>query len=99
MATHRPFLGTFAIDDAGQWERESGLVAVYEAAPRDSWTTDSPTHPGSWHVRLPGDDRCIVVQVERDHVGRLVWGLPKVDWTPVRGADVEWGSRAVRSPE
>jgi hypothetical protein len=97
-ATHRAFVGTFARDEAPQWERQSGVIGVYEAAPRPVWTAEAPTHPGAWHVRLPGDDRSIVVQVERDERGLLVWGLPRIDQQSVRGSDVQWSNRAVMEP-
>lgn len=78
----------------GEWK--SGLRAVRERSLE--WTSAEPRVDGFWHVRLPGATRYMVVQVAHDERGVLVYGVPKVDWKPVRGAELEWGSVRIQEP-
>lgn len=94
--THAPFLGRLDVDRAPEWERESGVIAVYEAAPRPSWTTDPPTHVGLWFVRLPGHSAKVVEVFNRD--GTLYYGWTDIDWKPVPRTGLEWSDRAIVEP-
>ena len=101
MASHRPFLGQFERDAAPIFERESGLMAVYEAAPRPAWTTEPPTHEGWFWVRP--DDRSVGVPVRvmrAPRTGVLMWGSSEIPWRPVRPiAGLWWSDRSITEPE
>lgn len=97
---HKPFLGTFERDSAQEWERQSGVLAVYEASPRPVWSVEPPTHEGWFWVRP--DDRSfgIPVKVERAQPsGVLMWGSSEIPWRPVRAIkDLWWSNRSIPEP-
>jgi hypothetical protein len=112
--THIPFLGAFDVehplsDEAplgdGEWERPpepvSAVVAIYEAAPRPRWTTDLPTHPGLWFVRMPGLS-ARVVEVTKTESGSLWFGwtdIPRCLLTQdLKHQGFQWGDRAIVEP-
>lgn len=98
MASHAAFVGTFERDDGPpSWERASGLVAVYEAAPRPRWTTEPPTHPGVWWLRLPGHDGRVAQVYSQG--SRLFYEWSDIEPQPVvRSSGLEWSDRAIREP-
>jgi hypothetical protein len=99
MATHRPFVGTFATDLAPEWERQSGVIAVYEASPRPVWTTEPPTHPGVWWIRLKGHAGRVVEVYSQ--TGHLFYEWTDIEPQPVPRAtssELEWSSRAITEP-
>lgn len=98
MATHRAFLGTFKRDDPSppDWERE-GISDVYLAPLKPEWTTDAPTHPGTWWIRLPGYDGR-VVEVYSGPSGALYYRWSDIPEQPVPRTGLEWSSRAIVQP-
>lgn len=97
MATHKPFLGRLSDEQPElEWERQSGVLAVYEAAPRPLWTTDPPTHPGVWWMRLPGYGGRVVEVYNQ--AGRLHYEWSDIEAQPVPRTGLEWSSRAIVEP-
>lgn len=99
MATHRPILERFSDEvPEPQWERQSGVLAVYEAAPQPYWTTEPPTHPGVFWIRLPGYPGRVVEVYSQG--GRLHYQWSDVGEQPVprKTAALEWSDRAIVEP-
>jgi hypothetical protein len=91
-------LGKFSAEQPeNEWERPSGVLNVFEAAPRPVWSTEAPTHPGWFWLRPEDRDSGIPVRVIRDpDSGALVWGgLPTFPWRSVRVAGLLWSDRAI----
>lgn len=95
-ATHRAFLGEFERDEVPDWERQSGVLEVYEASPKPVWTTDAPTHPGVWWIRLP-EHAGRVVEVYWQG-GRLHYQWSDIDERPVPREGLLWSNRAITEP-
>lgn len=97
MSTHTAFVGTFERDDGPpSWERQSGVLAVYEASPKPVWTTDVPSHAGVWWVRTPGHEGRVVEVYQRD--GKWFYSWTDVEETAVPRDGLQWSSRAVIQP-
>lgn len=97
-ATHLAFLGKFSSenqDETREWERPVSEVHLAPIRPR--WTTEPPTHPGVFWIRLPGHSGRVVEVYADDH-GRLSYSWTDVDPTPVPRQGLLWSDRSIVEP-
>lgn len=86
-----------------EWEREpgfqeTGVLGVYEAAPRPRWTADEPRRSGLYFVRAGPGDPTRVVDVYHDPVRG--WSCEWSDITPrpIRGSGLQFSDRPIQEP-
>lgn len=79
-------------------EPASNVIALRLAPPRVSWTTEPPTQPGLYFVKLAGGSTR-VVDVYADHRGRLQASWSDIDEFPVTRPGMFWSNHSIQEPE